>query len=138
MATQATTHAAPIARPNLLRYALRGDAIVSAATGAICLAAAQPLADIIGIQPPVALRILGAMLAVYGGVLFYTAAQPQINRRVAIAAVVLNVLWVIDSAVLLVAGWLPLTSAGVWTIALIAVGVAIFAELQFFGLRRMR
>jgi len=43
---------------------------------------------------------------------------------------------VIDSAILLVAGWLPLTSAGMWTIGLIAVAVVVVAELKFFGLRR--
>jgi hypothetical protein len=50
---------------------------------------------------------------------------------------VLDLIWVIDSAILLVSGWLPLTSTGMWTIGLIAVAVAVFAELKFFGLRRM-
>jgi hypothetical protein len=138
MTAHVTTQASPSTRPNLLRYVLRGDAIFSIATGAICLADAQPLAALLGIQPPLALQILGAVLALYGAFLFYTAAQAQLNRRIVIAAIALDVIWVIDSAILLVVGWLPLTSVGMWTIGLIAVAVTIFAELKFFGLRRIR
>jgi hypothetical protein len=138
MTTQVTSQASPFARSSLLRYTLRGDAIFSIATGAICLADAQPLATLLGIQPPLALQILGAVLALYGAFLFYTAAQAQLNRRIVIAAIALDVIWVIDSAILLVAGWLPLTSTGMWTIGLIAIAVAVVAELKFFGLRRMR
>lgn len=138
MTAHVTTQSAPFARSNLLRYAMRGDAIITAATGAICLADAQSLASFLGIQPPLALQILGAVLVLYAAFLFYTAAQAQISRRIVIAAIVLDLIWVIDSATLLVAGWLPLTSAGMWTIGLIAAAVAIVAELKFFGLRRIR
>jgi len=136
MTAQLTTQAGPIARSNLLRYALRADALVTLAIGAFCLADAQPLAPLLGIQPALTLEILGAVLALYGAFLFYTAALTQLNRRIATAAIALDLIWLIDSAILLVAGWLPLTSAGMWTIGLIAVAVAIVAELKFVGLRR--
>ena len=138
MTAHVTIQSGQSVRSNLLRYTLRADALLSIATGAICLADAQPLATFLGIQPPLALEILGAVLALYGAFLFYTAAQAQINRRIVLAAIVLDAIWVIDSAILLVAGWLPLTSAGMWTVGLIAVAVAVVAELKFFGLRRMR
>ena len=138
MTAHVTTQASPSAGSNLLRYAVRGDAILTAATGAICLADAQPLATFLGIQPPLALQILGAVLVLYGAFLFYTVAQAQISRPIVIAAITLDLIWVIDSAILLVAGWLPLTSTGMWTIGLIAAAVAVVAELKFFGLRRMR
>ena len=138
MTAHVVTQSGPSAGSNLLRYTLRADALLSIATGAICLADAQPLATFLGIQPPLALEILGAVLALYGAFLFYTAAQAQINRRIVLAAIVLDAIWVIDSAILLVAGWLPLTSAGMWTIGLIAAAVVVVAELKFFGLRRMR
>jgi hypothetical protein len=138
MTAHVTTQPTPLARSNLLRYAVRGDAIITAATGAICLADAQPLASFLGIQPPLTLQIAGAALVLYGAFLFYTAAQAQISRRIVITAIVLDLLWVLDSAILLVGGWLPLTSAGMWIIGLIAVAVAVVAELKFFGLRRLR
>jgi hypothetical protein len=138
MTAHVTTSSASFERSNLLRYALRGDAIATIAAGAICLLDAQPLAALLGIQPPLALEILGAVLALYGALLFYAAAQSQLNRRIVIAAIVLDAIWVLDSAILLVSGWLPLTSLGMWTIGLIAVAVAVVAELKFFGLRRLR
>ncbi|MEO7908832.1 MAG: hypothetical protein ABIV47_04200 [Roseiflexaceae bacterium] len=138
MTAHVTTQASPIARSNLLRYMLRGDALVTLAIGAICLVDAQPLATLIGIQPPLAFEILGAVLVLYGAFLFYTAARAQISRRIVIAVIALDLIWVIDSAILLVSGWLPLTSVGMWTIGLLAVAVAVIAELTFFGLRRLR
>jgi len=138
MTVHVTTQPAPFARSNLLRYTLRGDAIATAITGALWVVDAQPLAALLGIQPPLALEILGAVLTLYGAFLFYTAAQAQLNRRIVIAAIVLDLIWVIDSAILLVSGWLPLTSAGMWAIGLIAVAVAVVAELKFFGLQRLR
>ena len=138
MTAHVTTHAGPLTRTNLLRYTLRGDAFITIITGTICLADAPPLAALLGIQPPMALEILGAVLVLYGAFLFYTAAQAQLSRRIVIAAIVLDLIWVIDSAILLVAGWLPLTSAGMWTIGLIAVAVVVVAEFKFFGLQHMR
>jgi hypothetical protein len=137
MTAHVTTQAGPSARSNLLRYTLRGDALVTLASGAICLADAQPLATLLGIQPPLALGILGAVLVLYGAFLFYTSTRAEINRRIVIAAIALDLIWVIDSAILLVSGWLPLTSAGMWTIGLLAAAVAVVAELKFFGLRRV-
>ena len=138
MTAHITTQAGPLTRSNLLRYTLRGDALITIATGAICLADAQPLAALLGIQPPLELEILGAVLVLYGAFLFYTGAQAQLNRRIVIGAIVLDMIWVIDSAILLVAGWLPLSSAGMWTIGLLAGAVAVIAELKFFGLRCLR
>src|SRR5262249_11866513 len=137
MTTQATTYVGPGVQSNLLRLALRADAIFCIATGAIGLVAAQSLSAILGIQPPLALSILGMLVILYGAFLCYAAVQAPISRRIAVAAMVLDAIWVIDSVVLLVAGWLPLTSAGMWTIGLLAVVVAVLGELTFFGLRRM-
>src|SRR4051794_6148035 len=100
MTAHVITQATSSARSNLLRYALRGDAIITAIAGAIRLADAQPLATFLGIQAPLALQILGTVLVLYGAFLFYSAAQAQINRRIAIAAIVLDLVWVIDSAIL--------------------------------------
>ena len=100
--------------------------------------AMAPQKAFLGIQPPLALEVLGAVLALYGAFLFYSAAQAQLKRPIVIAAIALDLIWVIDSAILLVAGWLPLTSAGMWTIGLIAAAVVVVAELKFFGLRRTR
>ena len=52
-------------------------------------------------------------------------------------AVELDVVWVVGSAVLLVTKALPFTPVGVWAVAIVADIVAIFAIVQYLGLRRM-
>ena len=53
-----------------------------------------------------------------------------------IAVIAANVLWALDSALLLAADWFTPTTAGQVVVALQAVGVAALAALQYAGLRR--
>ena len=138
MTTQVTTQAAAIARPNLLRYTLRGNALVTATCGVLCLVDAQPLAALTGITPPSILSALGMIMLVYAAALLYITSQRHIDRRMAIATVVLDTLWVIASVALIVEGWSTLTSAGVWVVAIQALITAVFADLQLFGVWRVR
>jgi hypothetical protein len=50
--------------------------------------------------------------------------------------IALNILWVIDSVVLVAAGWFALTVLGTVFVLVQALAVAIFADLEFVGLRR--
>jgi hypothetical protein len=120
----------------LLKNALRGNALFSGTSGLIALAAAQSLTAFTGINPPIIFVVLGIALILYAVDLWWVASRETINRRFAWAAIILDVLWVIGSIAVLLSGWLPLTVAGSWTIALLAEAVAIFAVLQFVGLRR--
>jgi hypothetical protein len=88
--------------------------------------------------PRFVLHGIGFVLGCYGVALFFLAAQQRINRKLALAVILLDVLWVIDSIVLLLSGRLPLTTAGMWVIGILALIVAGFAEVQYLGLRRMR
>jgi len=78
------------------------------------------------------------VLGCYGVALFFLAAQQRINPKLALAVILLDVIWVIDSIVLLLSGRLPVTTTGIWIIAILALIVAGFAEVQYLGLRRMR
>ena len=53
-----------------------------------------------------------------------------------IAVIAANVLWALDSALLLAADWFTPTTAGQVVVALQAFGVAGLAALQYAGLRR--
>ena len=97
-----------------------------------------PLATLLGIPAPLVLGGTGFVLGCYGVALFFLAAQQRINPKLALAVILLDVIWVIDSIVLLLSGRLPLTTAGIWIIAILALIVAGFAEVQYLGLRRMR
>ena len=50
--------------------------------------------------------------------------------------IVANAVWSADSLLLLVTGWVQPTAAGTAFVIAQAVAVAVYAELQFVGLRR--
>jgi hypothetical protein len=123
-----TTLTAPAAPGRLtIRFALLLDAVVSGANGVAYLVAAEPIADLLGV-PADFLRALGAFFVVYATAVWLVSRRPS---SLAVAAVVGgNLLWVLASAVYLVAGWHdPATAGVVWTV-LQAIVVAGFAELQ--------
>jgi hypothetical protein len=124
------------ARDGLLRLALRADAALSAAAGLLFLLAAGPLSTELGPSAP-ALRLLGAVLVGYGVLVWLLAAQRSIDRRLAWVVVAGNVAWAALSAVALIAGWLPLTTAGIVVTVVMALNTSVFADLQFLGLRRL-
>jgi hypothetical protein len=133
-----TQIAQSVQESKLLRQALRGNGVFSAVSGLTLIVAARPLAAFMGLAWPLALSITGLVLLPYAAVLIWVTSQAEIDRRLAITAVVLDSLWVIGSALLLLTDWLNLSVAGNWTVALLAEAVLVFAILQAVGLRRAR
>jgi hypothetical protein len=128
-----TSPATTAARRDLLGLALRLDAVVTGVNAVAYLAAAGPLADLLGV-PASILRIAGAGLLVFAAFVWRTAARP--TRGAALAVVAVNALWVLDSALVAAAGvWSPETAGTAW-IALQALTVAGLAALQVAGLRQ--
>jgi hypothetical protein len=60
----------------------------------------------------------------------------EINTNLVWAVIIADVAWVAGSVVLLLSGWVPLTTAGKWLVALLADAVGILAVIQYIGLRR--
>jgi hypothetical protein len=119
-----------------LRRALRGNGTFSLVSGLILIAGASPIAAFMGLEATAVFRGLGIVLAIYGLDLFWVASKEAIDRRLAWTAVILDIVWVVTSYALLLGDWLSLTTAGNWTIALLAEAVAVFAIWQYIGLRR--
>lgn len=138
MAVQTDSQSSKTNKATLLRRALLGNSLFSAMSGIALIIGARPIATFIGIQAPLALAGLGAVLALYAIALYYIATQEPIDTRAALVAIELDVAWVAGSAVLLFSNWLPLTTEGKWAIAIIAEIVAVFAVVQYLGLRKMR
>ena len=135
--TQTTVRSSNQARRGgLLRNTLRANAVFSEISGLVFLLFAGRLSALIGIQPPLVFTVMGAVVLGYGALLWLGTRQPEVSRTLAIFAIVADVLWVVDSAVVLLTGWLPLTTAGMWIVAILADIVLVFAILQFVGLRR--
>jgi hypothetical protein len=120
---------------SLLRFALRADATLCAGLGLLVAMTADPLSRISGLSPT-SEWIAGAALVAYG-VLLYTLTGVADVRRIGIGVLAGNIAFAVLVAVVLVAGWLPLTEVGiVMTLAFTAVTLA-FAYAQYLGVRRL-
>ncbi|HEX6391296.1 MAG TPA: hypothetical protein VFZ89_17670 [Solirubrobacteraceae bacterium] len=115
-----------------LKLALTLDAVITGVSGIAYLALAEPLHDLLGTQAST-LRLLGAFLVVFAvGV---AVVSRSLQRPAVVAVIAANVLWVVDSLLVVAAGWLDLETAGaVWAV-MQAATVAGFAALQWSGLR---
>ena len=132
-----TAHTATIQTTDagLLRFALRVDAAITAANAVAYLALFWLLDGAFGV-PAAFLAGVGAFLLVFAVFVGRLAAQDSPHRGAVIAVIAANVLWALDSALLLGADWFSPTTAGQVVIALQAAGVAGLAALQYAGLRR--
>lgn len=128
--------AAGAAQPDrFLRRVLVADAITCAAMGALLLPGAGPLERLLGL-PATLLVSAGMSLLPCAAFIALVATRDTLLRSAVAAIIGLNALWVIGSILLLTSAGLGPTALGyAFTIAQAAV-VAIFAELEYVGLRR--
>jgi len=132
-------HADTIARRTggltLLRKALQLDGIASGGMGLAFLTGGGALDSVLGL-PSALLWAVGAFLVPYAAALFFLASRPEVNRAAAWVVVIGNVVWTVDSIVLLAAGWYDVTLLGEVIALAQAAAVLGVAALQYLGLRR--
>ena len=87
-------------RSSLLRRVLLADAALSATTGLLIFAGASFLADLLVLPEPL-LRYAGLGLILYAAFVTYVATREQLSRTAVWAVLVLNVLWVLESILLM-------------------------------------
>jgi hypothetical protein len=120
---------------DLLRLALRLDAIVTGVNGLAYLALAKPLNSLFDL--PVGLSVsIGAFLLVFAGAVWLIARPATINRTAAQFVVEANILWAMLSVIAVGVGWLSVNGLGTAWAVMQALVVAGFAGLQYVGLRR--
>lgn len=120
---------------SLLRRALALDAGVSGAAGLLQLAATAPLARWLAIEPGW-LRGGGAVLLAWMLFVGWVATRKTIAPALAWTVIGVNLAWVAGSVLVLVEGAIAPNALGLTFVLAQAAVVAVFAELQFFGLRR--
>jgi len=119
---------------NFLRYVLFADAATCAACGLLLTVGGASLQNLLGL--PVSLMLYaGLSLFPFAAFLVYTATRKSVSKTAVWAIVGLNVLWTIDSFLLLASGYVAPTALGSAFVIFQAIGVFGFAALQFFGLR---
>jgi hypothetical protein len=118
-----------------LRGSLNLDAAASGLLGLLlALFGWGVLVDLLG-YPAGLLVPVGVSLAGYAAWLRFLATRPAVSRVGARIVIVGNLLWVVASVVLVLAGWFDPTGLGAAFVLLQAAAVAGFAALQYRGLR---
>lgn len=125
----------PILPAPLLRQALLADAVTTAACAALLIAGASLLDEALGL-PAALLRGAGLVLMPFAALVAWLGTRPRLPRTAVLAVIGVNALWAADSLLLLLGGWVAPTAAGLAFVIAQAVAVAMYAELQFMGLRR--
>ncbi len=123
-----------LSSPNLLRYALIGDAVASGATGLLMIAGAGFLSGLLGL-PEQLLMVSGAILMPFTAMVAYLATREQPSEGSVWAVILINIAWVAASAFVIFGGVVAPTMLGYAFIAAQGIVVFAFADFQFFGLR---
>lgn len=121
--------------PLFLRRVLLADAATGILTGMLLALDAGFLEPLLGL-PATLLRDAGIVLLPLAAFVGYVGLRKELSRRLVWVVIAFNMLWVADSAVLLMSGWVAPTFLGKAFIIVQALAVALFAELEYFGLRR--
>jgi hypothetical protein len=119
----------------LLRQALLSDAVTSAACALLMLLGAGYLETLLGL-PAILLRGAGIVLLPFAAWVWILGLRDELNRSAVWTVVAVNAAWAADSLLLLASGLVGPTAAGYAFVIGQAAVVALYAELQFIGLRR--
>lgn len=120
--------------PTFLRNALRANATFSGLSGALLIAAGEPLGRFLGVTS-IYLVGTGVNLLAFAAALAHFAGRPTLSRPIALAIVAADLGWIVAAGLLIPFG--VFTPHG--AIAALAVSgvVLCFAALQWVGLRRL-
>jgi hypothetical protein len=121
---------------SLLRFAMRADAVLTGLAGIAAIPLAGWLSEISGTTTAFEYS-MSAFFIVYGIVVFGLAALPSV-RVPGIAVIIANLLYTVGAVVLVLADWMPLTTIGVVLTLATGVYTAVFADLQYQGVRRIK
>ncbi len=118
-----------------LRNALLVDAAASGTTALLLIAGGRVLAPVLGL-PSELLSWAGIALVPFVVILVAVARRQTTSRMVLMDIIAINALWVVGSFAVLVFGAFEPSLLGILFVTAQALVVALFAELQFIGLRR--
>jgi hypothetical protein len=118
-----------------LQRVLLADAATCVAAELLMLLGAGFLEGLLGL-PPVLLRYAGASLLPFAALLVYVGTREFSSRAMIWAVIAWNAVWAFDSIALIFTSWVAPTGLGIAFVSGPALAVALFAELEYVGLRR--
>src|SRR5690349_13635635 len=135
--TAITHRIAGTSRPDdqLLRFALRADATLCGGVGLFVAMAADPLGRVTGVSATVG-WLAGATLVAYGALL-YSAARLARIRRVGLAVLTGNALFVVATVAAVATGVPALTGAGTALVLTFVTATLGLSCLQYLGVRHL-
>jgi hypothetical protein len=119
----------------LLRYALGLDAAASGAAGLLMTAGASPLSALLDL-PFALLTGAGLVCLAWAAFVGWASRRTELTSALVWAIIALNGLWVVESVLILLLGWVQPTTLGVAFVIGQAAVVLVLTEAQFIGLRR--
>lgn len=126
----------PTPRDTFLRRVLVLDAATSGLMAIALLAGADALSPLLGL-PKSLLIGTAAVLVPFAALVLWIATREALPRAGAWIVIGLNALWVADSVLLLFTDWVAPAALGTAFVLAQAAAVAVLAELEFVGLKRM-
>jgi CHASE2 domain-containing sensor protein len=121
---------------SFLRKALLADALLTAITGITAVLGSGLLANLLRLRPAWLVGS-GSVLIAFASLVAYLATRERAIRPWVVAVIASNALWVVGSFLLLLFGWIDPNLLGRTFVIGQAVIVAVLAELEFMGLRRL-
>lgn len=123
-------------QPSLfLRRAILADAIFSGISAVALTFGAGMLAPWLSL-PEALLRETGLFLIAYAALVGWLGTRQSMPKTMVTVVIVGNVAWTVASIALLFSGWVNPNLIGEIMVAMQAIAVGAFAELQYIGLRR--
>jgi hypothetical protein len=114
---------------------LVADATISGMTGLLMVVDAGALEGMLGV-PAALLRYAGLSLLPFAALVFGLSRRDSLPRPCVWAVIALNAAWVAASVWLPLSGWISPNALGYAFILGQAFAVAVFAEMQYVGLRK--
>lgn len=121
--------------PHFLRRVLQLDAMSGIACGLLMTLGADLLSPFFGL-PRALMMDAGLALFPIAAFILFVATRERIAPKLVWIIIAGNAIWAADSFLLLMSGWVSPTAWGQAFVIGQALVVAVFAELEFFGLRR--
>jgi hypothetical protein len=118
-----------------LRRAILADAIVSGAMALLLTFAAGGLASLLNL-PEALLRETGLFLIAYAALVGWLGTRQAMPKALVVIVIAGNAAWTLGSIALLFSGAVTPNLPGEAFVAMQAIAVGAFAELQYIGLRR--
>lgn len=118
-----------------LRNVLHADALISGAAGLLMMLGAPLLSPLLEL-PAQLLFWAGLVLVPFVAMLVVVARRTTVSKLMMIDIIAINALWVVASFGLLLSGMVAPNALGIAFVVAQALAVAVFAELQFIGIRR--